>query len=88
MALAKGVLPDNLGRSLYGQLSRSSRTGLASVCLSLTRRSACFVLNGVKPCDVLDSLFGNMRSLGLEYIDKIGPDMGHAGHFLDVTRTI
>ena len=37
--IVNSVLPDNLGRSLYGQLSRSSRMGLVSACLSSTRRS-------------------------------------------------
>ena len=47
------------------------------------RLAAPLLLDGVEPGDALDGLLGDERAFGLEDVDELAPDVGHAGDLAD-----
>jgi hypothetical protein len=47
------------------------------------RSTTPLLLDGIEPGDALDGLLGNDRAFGLEDVDELAPDVGHAGNLAD-----
>jgi hypothetical protein len=50
--------------------------------------AAPLLLDGVETGDALDRLLGDERAFGLEDVDELAPDVGHAGNFTDTAGPI
>ncbi len=60
-----------------------SGLGLAKPNPLVLQISSRLLLNSVETGYALDRLFGNGRPLRLEHVNKLAPDVGHAGDLTD-----